>query len=116
MGGQKLGLVRWQSGGGGGGGVGVVWREPRPAVGAVVLPHLWDELEERVREQSSDGERDEVSEHATEKRSLRARHHEGSQERGQVNHRDTEEPEAPHCGGTRRHGQAGGPPLPRELS
>lgn len=50
-----------------------------------VLLHLWDELEERVREQRSNGQGDEVSEHTAEKRFLCARQDEGSQERGQVN-------------------------------
>lgn len=52
---------------------------------ASVLLHLWDELEERVREQRSNGQGDEVREHAAEKRFLRARQDEDSQERGQVN-------------------------------
>lgn len=51
-----------------------------------VVLHLWDELEERVREQRSNGQGDEVSEHTAEKRFLRARQDEDSQERGQVNH------------------------------
>lgn len=50
------------------------------------LLHLWDELEERVREQRSNGQGDEVSEHTAEKRFLCARQDEDSQERGQVNH------------------------------
>lgn len=50
-----------------------------------VLLHLWDELEERVREQRSNGQGDEVSEHTAEKRFLHAGQDEGSQERGQVN-------------------------------
>lgn len=53
--------------------------------GGADLLHLWDELEERVREQRSNGQRDEVSEHAAEKHPLRARQDEDSQERGQVN-------------------------------
>ena len=65
---------------------------------ASVLLHLWDELEERVRQQSSNGQGDEVSEHAAEKRSLCAGQDEDSQERGQVNQRDTEKATAPHCG------------------
>ena len=52
---------------------------------ASLLLHLWDELEERVREQRSNGQGDEVSEHTAEKRFLRARQDEHSQERGQVN-------------------------------
>lgn len=85
----------------GGGGLGC----GRPGVrgdhvcGSVLL-HLWDELEERVREQRSNGQGDEVSEHAAEKRFLRARQDEGSQQRGQVNQGHTEETKAPHCGGT----------------
>lgn len=66
-----------------------------------VLLHLWDELEERVREQRSNGQGDEVCEHTAEKCFLRARQDEDSQERGQVNQRNTEEAKAPHCGGTR---------------
>lgn len=50
-----------------------------------VLLHLWDELEERVREQRSNGQGDEVCEHTAEKCFLRARQDEDSQERGQVN-------------------------------
>lgn len=50
-----------------------------------VLLHLWDELEERVREQRSNGQGDEVSEHTAEKCFLRARQDEDSQQRGQVN-------------------------------
>lgn len=36
--------------------------------GGDVRPHLWDELEERVREQRADGQRDEKGEDAAEKR------------------------------------------------
>lgn len=59
----------------------------RPGKGerASVLLHLWDELEECVREQRSNGQGDEVSEHTAEKRFLRARQDQDSQERGQVN-------------------------------
>lgn len=52
---------------------------------APVLLHLWDELEECVREQRSNGQGDEVSEHTAEKRFLRAWQDQDSQERGQVN-------------------------------
>lgn len=76
-------------------------RQPRKSERAPVLLHLWDELEKGVREQRSNGQGDEVSEHTAEKRFLRARQDQDSQERGQVNQRDTEEPKAPHCGGTR---------------
>lgn len=65
-------------------GSGDAWGEDDARVS--VLLHLWDELEERVREQGSNGQGDEVSEHTAEKRFLRARQDEDSQERGQVNH------------------------------
>lgn len=68
----------------------VSWRrtwpgQPRRSERAPVLLHLWDELEECVREQRSNGQGDEVSEHTAEKRFLRAWQDQGSQERGQVN-------------------------------
>lgn len=59
--------------------------QPRRSGRAPVLLHLWDELEERVREQRSNGQGDEVSEHTAEKRFLRAWQDQDSQERGQVN-------------------------------
>ena len=57
-------------------------RRPRTKV----LLHLWDELEECIREQRPDGQGDEVHEHTAEKCFLCARQDEDSQERGQVNH------------------------------
>lgn len=51
-----------------------------------MLPHLWDELEERVREQRADGEGDEKREDPAEKRLLGARDDEESEQGGHVNH------------------------------
>lgn len=50
------------------------------------LPHLWDELEERVREQRADGECDEKREDPAEKRLLGTRYNEDSEQGGHVNH------------------------------
>lgn len=59
------------------------WGHPeKEDVHVSVLLHLWDELEERVRKQRSNGQGDEVSEHTAEKCLLRARQDEDSQERG----------------------------------
>ena len=43
-------------------------RQPRKSERAPVLLHLWDELEKGVREQRSNGQGDEVSEHTAETR------------------------------------------------
>lgn len=77
--------------------------------GRDVLPHLWDELEERVREQRADGERDEKQEHPAEKGLLGTRNDEDSEQGGHVNHGHTEKTKAPHCGTRRNEGQT----LPR---
>lgn len=77
--------------------------------GRDVLPHLWDELEERVREQRADGERDEKHEHPAEKGLLGTRNDEDPQQGGRVNHGHTEKTKAPHCGTRRNEGQT----LPR---
>lgn len=62
-----------------------------------VLLHLWDQLEQGVREQCSDGERDEISQDSGEKDLLSTGHDEDAKEGGKVNQCNTAETKTPHC-------------------